>query len=250
MNVPWWVWVGFMAFIFMLAAFGLLGILIRSSPHAKKVAKKQSHINAKNGTAPGAPAATPPKEVVSKISEYAGTILIALGGIVLIYWVESAGALALGSWGRAHWLAMFIACVVAILLIRNHADGDTKKNLLAMVSVVAVLFLVGLPLYSTYKDSSHENAERATRSEPTIPLASSPQATWPKLVIQGEKSEIVPRPPGMRINMAGYNFHHVAVYPDGSECIVAERECPEGSYGSYARNDAGRPNIVSYAYFQ
>lgn len=122
------------------------------------------------------------------------------------------------------------------------------------VALGLVLLLVGMG-YSVYiykKTSSpqQEKPEKAThivRSE--IPLASSPQSSWPKLVMSaGGRTELIPVPPQMHIVMNGNDFRVHNVYQDGHECAFGE-SCVAGPLkGNYATNEAKGTNIISYAF--
>lgn len=94
--------------------------------------------------------------------------------------------------------------------------------------------------------------ERQDAQMLSIPLASSAQASWTKLVIPagvGGKSALIPVPPGMYIVMAGNKFLNHTVYRDGSECSFVGTPCPNGAVaGNYATNEATEANIVSYAF--
>ncbi len=117
------------------------------------------------------------------------------------------------------------------------------KAVQGMVSIVAVTLVGAMIVHGIWGESS--SSPKISRSE--IPLASSPQSEWPKLVIpSGGKSQFVPRPSGMKISMAGKNFEGFNVF-ESSECSFL-KTCPEGSLGAYARNLSEKENIISYAY--
>jgi hypothetical protein len=116
--------------------------------------------------------------------------------------------------------------------------------------MIAIAVIIGIVLIaSVARSPEQKQPEKAMLSmkATAIPLASSPQSSWPKLVIQADGQSYVPRPSGMHIVTAGLNYTSYAVYGDGHECSF-KTSCPEGSLGANIRNESTKVNVVSYAY--
>lgn len=131
------------------------------------------------------------------------------------------------------------------------AATSTKKwywkyfwAILILVGGVALSILVVLPIWNWL--SSPSTPQRAAG---TIPLASSPQSEWPKLIIPaGGRSETISVPTRMHIVMTGNDFRVHNVYVDGSECTFGD-SCVAGPLvGNYVTNEAQRTNTVIYAF--
>ena len=144
---------------------------------------------------------------------------------------------------RDYWLWMILA--LAILFFASNALPDSWAKAAKGLVVVIVVTLVGaMAVHGIWGDKP---LVPSASSRTEVPLASSPQSEWSKLVIPaGRKSQFVPRPSGMKIRMAGQNFEGFNVF-EGSECSFL-KTCPEGSLGAYARNLSEEENIISYAY--
>ncbi|MDO8566906.1 MAG: hypothetical protein Q7R58_02000 [bacterium] len=183
--------------------------------------------------------------------------LVALGVVVilLLIWrlwltqgqsLESPSAGEVWGWTKTYWHWVALALAIPFVGLFWWSEKPWAKGLQwSLVAVAAVLFIV-CPIIVQFDDD--EDPRGATRSA-EIPLASSPQSEWPKLVIPaGGRSERVTSPPGMHLVMSGNNFLLHAVYPDGHECSFGQ-SCPNASeIINYATNEAKETNIVSYAF--
>jgi hypothetical protein len=240
----------------LLAIFAI-SYLRAIGPHSKTMAKAQAQLDKKTGANSGVPqdVAKEKKEKIDKfkwIKSNITTVLVVIVGAVLVYWgfqnthVRPADV---GSWGFDKWLPLLILWGIIAALIVLNAESGTAKTLQLVLAGVMVALLVVFPLWHWIEKPS-AGTSHATRSE--VPLASSPQSTWPKLVIPaGGRSELIPVPQGMHVTMVGGNkFRLHTVYQDGSECAFGD-SCPiSPQKGVYAKNEATDTNIVSYAYVQ
>lgn len=223
-------------------------------PHSRKMAKEQAELDRKTGTASEtrvASTATGGEGRFERLTPYWPSILIVIVGVVAVYWgfqntqIRPTDA---GSWSWAHWLPLLIIwSTISVLIVFNKkALGEAATMLQTVLAIAMVGALVVLPLVHAIWDES-SSSQQVTRSE--VPLASSPQSEWQKLVIPaGGRSELIRRPAGMKVRMAGDNFLLHMVYWDGKECSFRQMPCPESPIGVYAKNEAMETNIVSYAF--
>ncbi len=223
-------------FLGVLAFFGMIGGIVYAVVNKKK------------------PSATVVKTVISIIIVvfvggglwwfFGTSSTLAPSGVKSSDWSSpSLATVRDGIWSSWFWILIVCGIFLGAFSIWGGKHKSAQQT--AVWGVAAMLFIV-IPLLAWIVSPSVENSSRVTRSE--IPLASSPQSEWPKLVIPaGGRSDMVPRPSGMHIVMAGTRFLHHAVYQNGEECSRGP-SCPEGSVGSYARNHAKETNSVSYAY--
>lgn len=133
------------------------------------------------------------------------------------------------------------------------APKNVTKWVLLIVVTFAVIVGIMLLVASVKRDRAKvaQAMPQYQQQTTTIPLASSPQSSWPKLVLAADgRSENIPIPPGMRIVMSGNGFVLHTMYTDGHECSFEESGvCPVGAYtGSYAKNKVSETNIVAYAF--
>lgn len=135
--------------------------------------------------------------------------------------------------------------------------GVVAKILNWIAIPLAVITVVVVTIWSI-SDYRNEEAVKVTSQQPPsarvgqeIPLASSPQSSWPKLVIPAgeKKSERVTVPPSMRTTMIGDKFRLLIIYQSGRECVIPDQTCPaEPQAAVHALNDSRETNIVSYAF--
>lgn len=129
------------------------------------------------------------------------------------------------------------------------------------IGIIAALIWLPVGPLQTYakkkslpSPSTVPQEQRGTaRSGLEIPLASSPQSSWPKLVMpaNGESEAISAVPPYMHVVAKGDNFLLHTVYRDGRRCTFGQ-PCPGGLDGPiekvYATNKAPVTNIIIYAF--
>ena len=105
--------------------------------------------------------------------------------------------------------------------------------------------------YSQEKRIERARAPAASQGT-SIPLASQPTATWPKVTLPPRgKSEHISQPPGKRVMVDGKQFRYHCVYADGSEqsFVPGGAPCPGGNMPFvYVSNESNESNVVSYAY--
>ena len=128
----------------------------------------------------------------------------------------------------------------------------TAQRAIIAVTTLIMLFVLTFIVARRHGESRPPVTNEASEST-KIPLASTPVAQWPKIVLPpGGKSERIPVPQGMRVAMDGEDFRFHCVYRDGHEESFGKREesCPNGDMPFvYAMNGRKKePNIVSYAY--
>lgn len=190
----------------------------------------------------------PEKGQVPWFMKYLWSILIAIVGVGLAIWgfVTQARPADVGSWSWQYWFPLLViwGTLAALIALNKEVLGAASKTLQMVLAVGMTVALVILPVWSWWV--TLVPIPRQAKQE--IPLASSPQSTWPKRAIPEGKSEFISRPPGMKPRIAGYNFTPYVVYADGSECPGRERQCPEGSVGVRVRNNAPGENIIAYAF--
>ncbi len=257
MNALLW----FFATILLLFVFSILAVRL-ARPHSRKMAKEQTHLDKKTGTGSGAytatasgtSATTPPGRTGEErwYAKYLWSIVLVIVGVGLVYWgfntqIRPADA---GSWSWNHWLPLLIlwGIVSALIALNAKSLGAAAKVLQGVLMGVMFLLFIGFPALVWIKGDEKPSPQHATRSE--VPLASSPQSTWPKLVIpaSGESEQVVV-PPSMRTRMIGDQFRLRIVYQDGTECILPSPNCPaKPQRAVYAVNDSKEKNIVSYAF--
>ncbi|MCR4276083.1 MAG: hypothetical protein NUV90_01730 [Candidatus Parcubacteria bacterium] len=172
-----------------------------------------------------------------------------MAGAVALYWGFNTQMRPadVGSWSYDKWIPLLIIWGIGAALIALNAKEKTAVTLQKVLTWVMLALLIALPVWFWIVTPS-TNPQQATRSE--VPLASSPQSSWPKLVIPANgKSERIPVPPGMRIVMAGNKFLLHNVYRNGNECSF-NQSCPDvgAVAGNYATNEAQETNIVAYAF--
>ena len=181
--------------------------------------------------------------------------LVVLGIVALLFWgvpsVSAPPSLSLESpdlktvWAGTKfvWLWALLGCIGMFVL----GSVFPRFKILQGLSLLAfVLLFVVFPILGWITGPSTPSTH-ATRTE--VPLASSPQSSWPKLVIPaGGKSELIAVPPGMHIVMNGNNFRVHNVYTDGKDCAFGESCIAGPLVGNYAKNEAQTTNIVVYAF--
>lgn len=188
-------------------------------------------------------------------SEYGLSIVVVVVGAALVYWgfqntqIRPTDA---GRLGWTYWLPLLIiwGVLAALVALNSKTLGAAAGVLQWVFAGVMVALLVILPLWH-WVESPSVGASQVARSE--IPLASSPQSSWPKLVIPaGGRSERIPVPQSMHVVMGGENFRFHCVYRDGHEESFGKggSSCSDGNMPYvYATNENSKDvNIVSYAY--
>ena len=175
-------------------------------------------------------------------------VVVAIG----LWWLwplhsPSLAAVRDGIWNNWFWLLIGCGIVLLVAIFKFKDDPLPGKKLQAAVWGVAVMFFIIIPLLAWITEPSSPHKQQLAH---TIPLASSPQSEWPKLVIPaGGRSEQVQVPHGMRMVMAGSKFRLHTVYQDGRDCTFGGEQCPDGAVvGNYAVNEAGETIVVSYAF--
>lgn len=151
-------------------------------------------------------------------------------------------------WGgtKNYWL--WIVVILAIPFFVLYAvQKPWAKALQWLLAVTALMLFVFFPVLVGIRGDETPNSHQ--RSE--IPLASSPQSSWPKLVIPsgiGSESELIHVPPGTQLSVAGYKFRLYNVYQDKTRCAY-ENDCKIAPLaGVIAVNESADENILHYAY--
>lgn len=149
-------------------------------------------------------------------------------------------------WTKNHWL--WIVLILVILLFLPSVFAKTwLKPLPWLAAITAFMLFVLFPVLVGIQGDENPNSHQ--RSE--IPLASSPQSTWPKLVIPpgiGSESELIHVPPGTQLSIAGYKFRLYNVYQDKTRCAYGN-DCKIAPLaGTIAVNESADENIIHYAY--
>lgn len=181
------------------------------------------------------------------------SIAIVIIGIGAAYWAyhSSLRPADVGSFGYEKWLTLvFITWGVLSALIALNAEKAVAKTPQSVLIWVMLALLIVLPLWSWLATPSVPVYASQRAVQVQVPLASSPQSSWPKLAVPANgKSEIIPLPSGMRVVWAGYQFRNYTMYPDGHECAFnGTTPCPNGGTGTYANNEANVVNVIAYAF--
>jgi hypothetical protein len=181
-----------------------------------------------------------------------GTVLLIIaGGIVC--WIgiynPSLGNPSLvdvANQSRSQWFWVLVfAGILAILIARI---GKAQKTLYwILVVVLCIVLFVPMPLLRWTTGTETLRVAQHGSQAVEIPLASAPQAKWPKITIPaGGKTELIPIPPNMHSVVYGGKAHYV--YTDGRDCASGS-SCPDGSLaGMYIANEGKEKIIVSYAF--
>ncbi len=209
----------------------------------------------KTGVAGATVPGTPPPALSGKkgwFAEYWLTILIALVGAGLAFWAFNAQVQPedVGSLAWKHWLPFLIIWGVGAALIALNAETLKKAAgvLQAVLAGTMFMFFIVIPLLARVTSPPTAGSQAHTMRN-TIPLASSPQETWPSITIGPDgKSDRLPAPPGMRVVVKGNNFLSHYVYADGNECSFGSN-CPANIIALYFTNTSKiSPTLVMYAY--
>lgn len=234
--------------LLLLFFFAAIVLLVKYPTRAKKVFAGVGQAMRASG---GTPAGTQPDvDEQGWFRKKLWSILLVIGGAVALYWGFNTQMrpVDVGNWSYGKWLPLLIFWGFGAALIALNAKEKTAVTLQKVLMWVMLALLIALPLWSWIATPSDSTSQQAAHSE--IPLASSPQSSWPKLAIPANgKSERIPVPPGMRIVMAGNKFLLHNVYRDGNECSF-NQSCPDigAVAGNYATNEAQETNIVAYAF--
>lgn len=228
-------------------------LLRGGSAHSERIAREQEQLDRKNGIASRTRTASTNADESKRFdwikSKPGLNLLFVIIGAVALYWGFNTQMRPtdVGSWSYGKWLPLLIFWGIGAALIALNAEEKTATTLQKMLMWVMLALLIALPVWSWIVTPS-ATPQQATRSE--IPLASSPQSSWPKLAVPaGGKSEVIPLPPDMRVIWAGYQFRNYTVYPGGHECAFnGTTPCPNGGTGTYANNEANVVNVVAYAF--
>jgi hypothetical protein len=249
--------------------FGFILIVARiARPHSKKMARGQAQLNKKRGatapTAAGTAGISPvtPSTLGERASEwfmkYLWSILIVVALVGLVLWglsgtlgtpsqsLQSPSLKTVWEGTKNYWL--WIVLILAIMFFLSFFIAKPWAKALQWLSVITAFLLFAVfPVLVGIRGDETSNPQQAARSE--IPLASSPQSSWPKWAIPpGGKSERIVSPPGFHLVAAGNHFLLHAVYPDGRECSFGQ-VCENASQIiNYATNEAKETNIVPYAF--
>lgn len=227
-------------------------LLRGGSAHSERMAREQEQLDRKNGIAPRTRTTSENVDGSKRFDWVRSnllTILFVIGGAMLVYWgfqntqVRPTDA---GSWSQSHWLPLLIVWGVGAVLIALNATGTMAKTLQWVLAGTMLMLFVVIPLVNLAWGEKTP-PQRATRSE--VPLASSPQSSWPKWVMPpGGESERNTSPPGMHLVAAGNYFRLHAVYPDGRKCSFGQTCENASEIINYATNEANETNTVYYAF--
>lgn len=176
-------------------------------------------------------------------------IIIAVVGCViaipLVVWLWPAKSVSLKApapgavWeftgGYGLWfVALAIFAYLLTYLIKKEYEGLAKALRTIVVFVASVAF-IGWIINGVWGEKTP---------------ASSPQSTWPRLVLPaGGRSESITVPPGTRMVAVGNNFLLHNVYPGGRECSFGQ-SCPDVSEvsGVYITNESKETNTILYSF--
>jgi hypothetical protein len=233
----------------MLASMFLLK---GNSAHSERIAREQEQLDRKNGVAPRTRTVSTNADENKRFdwikSKLGLNLLFVISGAIALYWGFNTQMRPadVGNWSYEKWLPLLIIWAIGATLIALNAKEKTAATLQTVLTGVMLILLIALPLWSWMVTPS-ASPQRATHSE--VPLASSPQSSWPKWVIPpGGESERNTSPPGMHLVAAGDHFLLRAVYPDGHKCSFGQ-SCPNASeIINYATNEAKETNTVHYAF--
>ena len=201
-------------------------------------------------------------ELLRKISENFLIILLVIAGVVVSYfgvysplW-KTPRLNEVGSWGQNHWLWILILWGIIAAIVARIAGG-AAKTLQAVLAITMFMLFIGFPVIVWVENSgsSGKISRHTVPRRTSIPLASEPVSTWPKIVLQpGGRSKLIPIPLGMHVIVDGNNFLLHTVFLDGHE-VIRSSEKPnqlpltsDRLIGAYVTNKAKETNIVSYAY--
>jgi len=148
-----------------------------------------------------------------------------------------------------------------IVIESQKVFGVINKGLKWIGIVVAIATVVAVVSLGV-RDLPHEELLKQVVSHvKEIPLASSPQSSWPTLAIPAKgKLELIPhlysqypaaRVAGMRVKVTGSkdSFRLHIVYADGNECVIPDEACAsDGLVGMYVTNELSEINLISYAF--
>lgn len=152
-----------------------------------------------------------------------------------------------GGFVSQYWLWILIALLAGYVVVISPLVPDGyKKGAQFVIAGVIGLFVVSLIWYFIEAQST-TRAYTPVR-ESSVPLASSPQSTWPVLIIPAKGRSIqIPVPVGKRVTFAGYDFLAHTQYANGQDCSGGN--CPDGQVTSvYAENLRNADNTIQYAY--
>lgn len=184
------------------------------------------------------------------------SIAIVIIGIGAAYWAyhSSLRPADVGSFGYEKWLTLvFITWGVLSALIALNAEKAVAKTLQSVLMWVMLALLIVLPLWSWVVTPSAPVYASQRAVQVQVPLASSPQSSWAKMLISAsEEPKRILLPLGMHhINVAGEKYLLHTVYADGHECATFGTEtCPDGAVVEYYVTKEVGTETISYAFVQ
>ncbi len=267
-------WIWFLAALVAIVSLVVLGFILYrvNKPHLKKRAAAQSRLDQKighqkKGPVPSAETGKTPARAESGTGSDTGNLISSIFAVVgvavvalIVWWSvpwQQVGSLlktpspSLGTvWEcvKDHWLWIVLilgGSAGALSIVQTMVKAPWARPLQGVLVAAMTLLFVVLPFIGWFNEPP-KPPEQAARSE--IPLASSPQSEWPKLVIPaGGRSENIPVPPYMHAMFIGNNFRVHNVYQDRSEC---SESCTDGPLAAVyvTSKDTKNQNIVSYYY--
>ena len=257
------VFLGILIFVVLVVVVGIITMIRTANPHSRAMMAVQNRINrravAAGGVSPSLPAAAPEGDgrLKGALKWAAGSsrnifvigigLTILIGGIISDSPNWQAPTLAtIVAWSREHWLWILLLAGTGAIFAEMNADalGRARKAVHRTLLWGLLVLFIGIPILASF--TSTDDPAANTRQ---IPLASSPQSSWPKLTaVAGGKFPHIAVPPKMHVVMIGNNFRLHNVYQDGHECAFGE-PCVDGPLlYVYATNEAKETNIISYAF--
>lgn len=228
----------------------LVGIIVwRVILPGMKMEKTRATVTPVPG-ASGETATTPKKpSVTDKLKSNIWTVLLIVvgGGVVLWGFYRPVHLTAVMSW-REYWFSLVVLWGVLAALVAINAEKAMAETLQKVLAGVMIALLVVLPIWARITSPSAPPTERATRSE--VPLATSPQSEWPKLVIPPGGKGVIQYSEEMvgKHLVLGGKFVLHSVYSDGREC-TSEESCEDGPQThAYVKNASTETLIVPYAF--
>jgi hypothetical protein len=156
-----------------------------------------------------------------------------------------------GNWSYDKWLPLFIIWIVGYILIVLNAEKGAAMTFKWILSVVMIMLIVVLPVWSWVVTPSTASQRAAAMAE--IPLTSMPEEKWPELEMAAgidQKSKEVrftPELAGKRMVTKGAGYKLMARYRNGTVCDT-DTPCPDGQIALYVVNELPVPNKIRYAF--
>lgn len=237
----------FVAGALLLASLLIIFYLRAAGLHTKKMNEEQARLNKKTGAHSSTEDSPSRVSIATRVTGFIKgsnlvVFLLSVAGIGFLWWLYQSNltitVVAEWVWSRLLF-SIVLSGIATGLLSRSFRTG--------WASWIPVAILAGL-LAVHWKNLPDSPATMPA----SIPLASSPRASWSKLVIPaGKKSEDISLPDGMhRIVVAGEKYQLYTVYADGHEChSFGSKTCPGGVVTKYyVVNEMSRTDTVLYAF--